>query len=330
MEDFKKKFVLLSAIAKEKKYAQEYLGLLARRGDIGSIRIGKRWYTKVEWFSEFLSDAEARKAEAKNLDSSVVSDTEKINQKEKIVAKGTSPLEKIAEHQIRIAKPLEKNQEEVGVKALPSAVSARKEPMQKKNEVLSVKREETKNILLGIANPRPVLQKSFAAERKMETINLKINRNAKPAFSRKTPNISKIKKYSLERKNQPLPIEKSVNNPNWAIRTEDPSPNFVPVESRMGFFPKFAFSMSVVLILVLLVQFGWIFKNELKGMIGIESGIVAGAQDSKANLDVVRNSSASYLGNQGDRVRENISISRVLIRAAIERSSEQEPANNGQ
>ncbi|KKT71933.1 MAG: hypothetical protein UW66_C0018G0016 [Candidatus Moranbacteria bacterium GW2011_GWF1_44_4] len=88
--------------------------------------------------------------------------------------------------------------------------------------------------------------------------------------------------------------------------------------------------MSVVLILVLLVQFGWIFKNELKGMIGIESGIVAGAQDSKANLDVVRNSSASYLGNQGDRVRENISISRVLIRAAIERSSEQEPANNGQ
>ncbi|KKT71932.1 MAG: hypothetical protein UW66_C0018G0015 [Candidatus Moranbacteria bacterium GW2011_GWF1_44_4] len=127
MEDFKKKFVLLSAIAKEKKYAQEYLGLLARRGDIGSIRIGKRWYTKVEWFSEFLSDAEARKAEAKNLDSSVVSDTEKINQKEKIVAKGTSPLEKIAEHQIRIAKPLEKNQEEVGVKALPSAVSARKE-----------------------------------------------------------------------------------------------------------------------------------------------------------------------------------------------------------
>jgi len=39
MEELKKKFVLLSKVAKEKKYAQEYLGLLARRGDIGSIRI---------------------------------------------------------------------------------------------------------------------------------------------------------------------------------------------------------------------------------------------------------------------------------------------------
>ena len=53
MEDFRNKFVLLSKIAKEKKYAQEYLGLLARRGDLGSIRIGKRWYTTLDWFLEF-------------------------------------------------------------------------------------------------------------------------------------------------------------------------------------------------------------------------------------------------------------------------------------
>jgi hypothetical protein len=64
MEDFKKNFVLLSQVAKEKKYAQEYLGLLARRGDIGSIRIGKRWYTTWPWFEEFLENSQKKKAEA--------------------------------------------------------------------------------------------------------------------------------------------------------------------------------------------------------------------------------------------------------------------------
>jgi hypothetical protein len=63
-EELKEKFILLSKFAKEKKYAQEYLGLLARRGDLGSIRIGKRWHTCQEWFSEFLKDAEKRRAEA--------------------------------------------------------------------------------------------------------------------------------------------------------------------------------------------------------------------------------------------------------------------------
>ena len=81
--------------------------------------------------------------------------------------------------------------------------------------------------------------------------------------------------------------------------------------------------MSVVLLLVLIIQVGWVYKNELKGIIGIGSGIVAGAQDSKINLSVIKNSSAGYLENQGDKVKENISLSRVLIRAVMEKEGNQ-------
>jgi len=81
-EDFRKKFVLLSQVAKEKKYAQEYLGLLARRGDLGSIRIGKRWYTTREWFWEFEKDIVAKKAEMKiGPAQAVVVEKEKIEEK---------------------------------------------------------------------------------------------------------------------------------------------------------------------------------------------------------------------------------------------------------
>ena len=64
-EDLQKKFILLSQVAKEKKYAQEYMGLLARRGDIGSIRIGKRWYTTWAWFEEFLENSQRKPSFAK-------------------------------------------------------------------------------------------------------------------------------------------------------------------------------------------------------------------------------------------------------------------------
>ncbi|HLM84218.1 MAG TPA: hypothetical protein VK254_03350 [Candidatus Bathyarchaeia archaeon] len=64
-EDIRKNFILLSKVAKEKKYAQEYLGLLARRGDIGSIRIGKRWYTTWQWFEEFLENSQKKSSFAK-------------------------------------------------------------------------------------------------------------------------------------------------------------------------------------------------------------------------------------------------------------------------
>ena len=142
-------------------------------------------------------------------------------------------------------------------------------------------------------------------------------------FQRAALGASKMKKTALKKESRPMPAENSVNIRNWKIRAGDSSPNFAPVGSEIGFIPKFAFSMSAVLLLVLLVQIGWVYKNELKNMIGFGSGIVAGAEDSKMGLDVVRNSSIGYLGNQGDEVKENISLSRVLIKAAMEKENSQ-------
>jgi hypothetical protein len=318
-------YILLSAVAKEKKYAQEYLGLLARRGDIGSIRIGKRWYTKTEWFSEFLADAETRKAETKNFVFPVMPVAEKIERKEESAAKEMVFPMNVMEHQIKIVKPLETSQENpqnaIIAETLQVAVPARKEPIKKESESIIPRKEEAKIIMPRIIKPKPVFQKSFVAERKFETVNLKTSLDVRPVFRRVAADIPKIKKSAQEKESQPLPVENSPDIRNWALKKEDPSPNFIPVASQVGFFPKFAFSMSVVLLLVLLIQFGWVYKKELKGAIGIGSGTVAGAQDSKVNLGVVKNSSAGYLGNQEDKVKENISLSRVLIRAAVERSN---------
>ena len=81
--------------------------------------------------------------------------------------------------------------------------------------------------------------------------------------------------------------------------------------------------MSVVLLLVLLLEVGLAYKDEVKKLAGFESGVVAGAESTKLNLAVVKNSSLGYLGNQEDKVKENISFSRVLIRAAMEREGNQ-------
>ncbi|MDD5489156.1 MAG: hypothetical protein PHP25_00540 [Candidatus Moranbacteria bacterium] len=325
MEDFKKNVVLLSAVAKEKKYAQEYLGLLARRGDIGSIRIGKRWYTKMEWFSEFLADAEARKAEAKPLVFSAMPVKEKIGLEKEIIAKETAPLEKIVEHSIKITKSLETSEEKIA--KADSRINFRivrpvtKDPAQEENKIISSKSEEVKIIAPRIINPKPVLKKSFVAGKKLETINLKTKRNIKPVFQRAAPNVLEAKKFFPEKKNQPMPTAHSPVIDNWLKRSEYSSPNFVSTGSRTGFFPKFAFSMSAVLLLVLLIQFGWVYRNELKGMIGVRSGTVAGAENSKVSLSVFKNSSVGYLGDQEDKIKENVSLSRVLIRAAMEKNT---------
>ena len=103
---------MLSKIAKEKKYAQEYLGLLARRGDIGSIRIGKRWYTTTEWFSEFLRDAEMRKGEMKTASIFLEKPAEE-NIKERKIGRteGMAIPEKFFQQQAETAKVFEKHQE---------------------------------------------------------------------------------------------------------------------------------------------------------------------------------------------------------------------------
>jgi len=316
-EDIRKNFVLLSKVAKENKYAQEYLGLLARRGDIGSIRIGKRWYTTTEWFSEFLQDAEMRKEEMKTSNSFLPDPArEKMEKIEISKAEEKAIPEKNIQDQCEVVK-IAKDKVNLKIISLAKEKLAPEE-----NDSVELEDQEVKITAPKIMKPEPVALECFAAEKKLGTVNLRTRGGVKPMFQKTAPNAPKLKINTPRKENRPLPPGNFLDTRSWKIRSENLSPNFVPVVSGTGFFPKFAFAMSVVLSLFLLIQAGWVYRDELKGIIGIKSGIVAGSEDSRADLDTVRNSSAGFLENQGEKVRENISLSRVLIRAAMEKSNE--------
>ncbi|OGI26674.1 MAG: hypothetical protein A2359_03280 [Candidatus Moranbacteria bacterium RIFOXYB1_FULL_43_19] len=326
-EELKKNFVLLSKIAKEKKYAQEYLGLLARRGDIGSIRIGKRWYTTTEWFSEFLRDAEARKEETKTVNAFLIRPAEESIEKIEInrVEKTAIPeniFQPLVETEKIPEQLQEKKENEEGKVNLKIASLGQEKPIQKRNEAASLENEEVKIILPKTIKAEPVSPKYFAPAKKLETINLRAQRNARPMLRKMTPDAS-APKINMPKGEIRIPVPRNFSNiENRKTRPEDLSPNFVPVFSKGGFFPKFAFAMSGVLLLFLLIEIGWVYRNELKNMVSAGSGIVAGAEDNKTGLDIVRKSSADYFDSREGKLKENISLSRVLIRAAMEKNSE--------
>jgi hypothetical protein len=287
-EELKKNYILLSRVAKEKKYAQEYLGLLARRGDIGSIRIGKRWYTTAEWFSEFLADAEIRKTESR-----------------------------IAEVKIDLAKSKISEKE----KAKVVFIQKGKKLIQENEAVKSLRAEEKKTPLKFSMKP------SFH-ERKSETINLrKVNvgrfsiRREKPA--EKVNGVDKrIEKYAW----QNVPKRKKEAQDSKII-SQNISPNFAYPESGIPLLQKFAFSLAVVLVLVLLAQISFFFKDEIRKLAKLDSGMVAGARDSEVDLSAVKNFSLGYLENHEDKIKEDVSLSRVLIKAAMEKNSEGNTGN---
>lgn len=321
-EELKKNYILLSKIAKEKKYAQEYLGLLARRGDIGSIRIGKRWYTAREWFLEFLADAEARRKEVK------------IAKPEIEPAKMIIPEKKDTE---KIILP-EKAELKIGIgTAAGKAQAEKKEPLAglkveagrgsfcwgrraiAPTEAVEPGVEERKT---GIAPKISAPGKSFRAERKFETVDLR------GANKRKVVVPQKIRIRNFIGSSNALRGEKlrSHSQKEYALQERkvlrgETSPNFAGEIPKIPLFQKFAFSAAAVLLLGLVFQAGLVFKDDLKRIARFESGIVAGASDSKAGLSSVKNSSLGYLSDQKDRIRENISLSRVLVRTAVEKSA---------
>jgi hypothetical protein len=373
-EELKNNYILLSKVAKEKKYAQEYLGLLARRGDVGSIRIGKRWYTTPEWFAEFLSDAEIRKAEIKTPKS--LMDTEQAAKVE------SEPAEVKVAEKIEIEKVFLPRAAEFVPRVLPQKIEMKRESgiitesiqMERREVELRVEpksevswenfRSQEENAPKKIDEPKIETRKAESVtvasgperplqiKNKVETVApvrknsydslqlVKIRNNfhgrtrfladiSRGASLRKTSEMQKaiphayftkkdsgVKNISKEEQSQ-ASEDKAFQK--WTFHPEEASPNFAGSAPRISLFPKFAFSMVAVLVLVLIFQFGLIFKNDLKKMVGFESGTVAGATDSKLDLSSVKNQSVNYLGNQGDKVKENISFSRVLIRVALER-----------
>lgn len=284
-EKLEKDYILLSRVAKEKKYAQEYLGLLARRGDIGSIRIGKRWYTTEKWFSEFLQDAEARKSGAKG---------EKVRTEltdNRISEKGG--MEKVFSQRKagRIQEETGGENFEVEGKPVPLKLVVSRTAREKNLGAMDIR--------MARANEFSTLQKG-------------------PADAISSPD-RRIERYvwreAVERER---------------MLTRDFSPNFAQPILKIIFFQRFVFSAVMVLTLVLLFQFGWVYKDELGRMVGFEPGTVAGEEDTNFSLAAVKSSSLGYLGRQVDKVKENISLSRVLIKAVMERNSGQQSVTNAQ
>ena len=275
-------FTLLSKIAKEKKYAQEYLGLLARRGDLGSIRIGKRWYTTLDWFSEFEKDAGAKRAQVK------------------IVEERTEIIETIA---------LKKEEKQIDHIRIPAGVPDLAGGEKITADKVFVRNAEPVRVLASRENfPYPQVA------RKLPTINLR-----------------KIERRVLSNQNPQLPAPRHEDMNNWEDERKPDrvkiwnqargfSPSFLPEESQgLSFFPKFAFGATLVLLFALLFYGGIAHKKDIAKLAGFERGTVAGAESSNVDLANTKNSSIDFLENRADRVRENISISRVIIRAAMEK-----------
>lgn len=49
------KLISMSEAAKVSPYEQEYLSLLARRGELKAEKVGRNWFTTVDWLNEYIS-----------------------------------------------------------------------------------------------------------------------------------------------------------------------------------------------------------------------------------------------------------------------------------
>ena len=78
----KNKYLSMAEAAKICPYEQDYLSLLARRGELRAEKNGRNWYTKVEWLNEYL---EKKKPNAiiEEKEKHEHGEEEKINKKEK-------------------------------------------------------------------------------------------------------------------------------------------------------------------------------------------------------------------------------------------------------
>lgn len=267
MEEFKKNFILLSKVAKEKKYAQEYLGLLARRGDIGSIRIGKRWYTTWDWFEEFLENSHKKKVE--NVCEIAKTKTEKIAEK-KTVSEPEVEFEHESRNKITANVPVERK------------IPIFHPPTMTMREIRKIGRSawQTGDIRVARVDITPKQRKVSIEERNRHVIpyrEIKLKKNAgifSPDFFRKK-------------------------------------------ESSLAFFPRFAYAAAFVLVF-LFIGTSLYF---LHGVNFFQKGKVAGASDEgDSNLSGIIPASEHYLVSVGDKIKENFSLSRIMMEAAKERA----------
>lgn len=50
------KYLSMKEASKITPYEQDYLSLLARRGELRAKKIGRNWFTRVEWLNDYISE----------------------------------------------------------------------------------------------------------------------------------------------------------------------------------------------------------------------------------------------------------------------------------
>lgn len=292
-EDLKKNFILLSKIAKEKKYAQEYLGLLARRGDIGSIRIGKRWYTTWQWFEEFLENSQKKPSF--------------------VPLSGTMAGE---EKEIKISAPFVFPEREKVFVAVP-AMNVEREERVADQPALSA--DKPARIAVAVKTGKVEIRKNFVGDIR-EIKEIGENR--------------RMKMYPVKAKNQNFIQEAKFRNVSVAERNKHAvpypkiefkekadvfSPDLSNEENMFAsMFSRFAFAFSFAIILLLVAASGYfVWSGGL-----LKSGQVAGASDERnGGFLGIKSGSEYVLTSAGDKVKQSLSISKLIIQAAREKGN---------
>jgi hypothetical protein len=81
----------MSEAAKMTPYAQDYLSLLCRRGQLQGKKIGRKWYTTVEWINDYLKEMrpnEVIESRIKNQESRINSNIKERHKKRGIFENG--------------------------------------------------------------------------------------------------------------------------------------------------------------------------------------------------------------------------------------------------
>jgi len=278
MEVLKEKFFLLSHVAKEKKYAQEYLGLLARRGDIGSIRIGKRWYTTWDWFEEFLENSEKKKAES--VSGMTEADASEV-EVEKVVSNTSD------EQTVKISLPIAPPVREKVFVAQPAAVRPAE-------EIFSIR---VKTPFMANAVRKEDVKVGVIGDIKIRTVAPKIP----------------PRKFSIEERNRNAVPYREVK-----MKKSDGvfSPGFSASENaRMAFFPRFAFAAGFAIMIFLAAASGYFIYS---GGMFSKGEIAGASSEKSNEFSNIQSGGEYLLTGAGEKMKESLSISRVVMEVARE------------
>lgn len=315
-EDIQKNFILLSKVAKEKKYAQEYLGLLARRGDIGSIRIGKRWYTTWAWFEEFLENGLKKSSFAKATEdreeaASKVPFAVSAEVEEPAFAQASAGAVKI---NFSPAMPMKDEaamsaieKEPVFVKATVGEEVKINIPAEKRSTSISMPSSHPVKVQMEQVQMRGAAANPI---RKARIRNFAPGRMARPPFQKG----SGLRNIPVEERNR-----YAVSYAEIKLKKKEDvfSPNLMGGEKIAApVFSRFALAMSFAMILLLVAASGYfVWSGNL-----LARGQVAGASDERnAGFSGITSGGAYVLTSAGDKMRESLSLSRVIIQAAKEK-----------